>query len=175
MLQKKYFRGCITIILPLSFNLLDTSGKVNGSFELLETNKELKMHGFALTASDAAEILTARSRALTNQGRIELNLGVTKTLIKRLSESNYMIQENFVDTLNDLYEVFHLIKNATSDYVSDEEVIDAIMSFYNGVCGGSAELLAGKGVEKILQNYKQKRKLSDIKKEEDEKYWYFDE
>lgn len=159
----------------LSFNLLDPFSKDKGSLELLEANHELKRHNYALTASDAAQILIARSRTLSNQGRVELNLSVTKDLIKRLSESDYITQENFVDTVNDLYEIFHLIKNFTSDYVGDDEVIDAIMNFYNGVCGGSSELLAGKGVDKILQNYEQKRKLSAITKEESDRYWYFDE
>jgi hypothetical protein len=162
-------------VYQLSFNLLDPLGKAKGSLELLKTNHGLKLHNVALTASDAAEILTARSCTLSNQGRIELNLSVTKALIKRLSESDYITQENFVDTVNDLYEVFHLIKNFTSDFVGDEEVLDAIMNFYNGACGGSAELLAGKGVEKILQNYEQKQKLSAVMKEESDKYWYFDE
>ena len=159
----------------LLFNLLDPFSKAKESLELLEANHELKRHNFALTALDAAEILTARNCTLTNQGRVELNLSVTKALLKRLSASDYITPENFVDTVNDLYEIFHLIKNITSDYVGDEEVLDAIMNFYNGACGGSAELLAGKGVEKILQNYEQKRKLSAVMKEESDKYWYFDE
>lgn len=161
--------------LPTTFNFLDTTRKENGIHELLENNDQLKLHGLILTASEADEILTARLCTLRNQGRIELNLSVSKDLIRRLSESAYMIQENFVATVNELYEVYHLIKNTTSDFISDEEVLDAILSFYDSVCGGSTELLAGKGVEKILQNYKQQRKLSDIKKEEDERYWHFDE
>lgn len=157
------------------FNLLDPFSKDKESLDLLEANHELKRNNFALTASDAAEILTARSYTLTNQGRVEFNLSVTKALLKRLSVSDYITQENFVDTVNDLYEIFHLIKNITSDYVGDDEVLDAIMNFYNGACGGSAELLAGKGVEKILQNYEQKRKLSAVMKEESDKYWHLDE
>lgn len=163
------------MFLPVSFDSLDTSLKISRIHELLQANEELKKHNLLLTPSDADEIITARSRALKNQGRIELDLSVTKELIKKLSKSSYINQSNYVTTVIEMYEVFHFIKNETSDLISDKDILDAIIVFYNNTCGGSTELLMGKVTEKILQNFNHKRNLSEIVKEGDEAYWNFGE
>lgn len=163
-------------MLPLAlFGSLDNVLKKSSMHELLAYNTELKKHGLVLTPVDAEEIIDARSRALKNQGRVELDTSVTKELVKRLSESAYINQENYVRTITELYETFHFIKNATSDFTSDQDIVDAIMVYFEKVCGGSAELLMGKGVEKITENFISQNVLTDIEKEEDEEYWYFDE
>jgi hypothetical protein len=101
-----------------------------------------------------------------------MDMSVSKSLMNRLSLSAYVIQDNYVDTVTEMYEIFHVIKNACSDFVSDEEVIEAMMVYYEHVCKGSTEFLMGKGIEKILSNYRHHRKLSDIiKDKEDEAYW----
>lgn len=147
-----------------------TKGK-NSANELLEMNDELKKHGLLLSPSDIVDITTSRSRVLQDNGRIEIGFHVSKALIDMLADSAYISQDNLVQTANEMYEVFHCIKNATSDWVSDEDILDAIMVYYDQVCGGSTELLMGKGMEKILQNYKEQRKLADIISEEDEADW----
>lgn len=150
------------MFLPALFDFQDKSLKITRINELLGLNEELKKHNILLTPEAAGEIIESRSAALKNQGRVELDIEVTKTLIKTLSSSEYINQKNFVCTVNKIYEVFHFIKNATSDFTSDEENISAIMVYYNKVCGGSCELLMGKGIEKILQNFNQGRNLSYI-------------
>jgi hypothetical protein len=52
--------------------------------------------------------------------------------------------------------------------VSDEEVIDAIMVYYDKVCGGSTDFVMGKGIEKILNNYHHNRYMADIILEREE-------
>jgi hypothetical protein len=160
---------------PVPFDLLDTSLKTTIIRELLEVNEELKKHDLYLKPSDANEIIKARGRTLRNQGRIELDFNVTKVLIKKLADSGYVNQDNYVSTVNEMFEIFHFIKNETSDFISDEDIINAIIVFYNNVCGGSTELLMGKGAEKILHNFKLQRNLSDIVKEDDKAYWKFEE
>jgi hypothetical protein len=157
------------------FDTFDTTLYVSRINDLLTINDELRNHNLILTPSDAEEIITARGNTLKNHGRIELDINVTKSLISRIGESAYTNQNNYVMTVNDIYEAFHVIKNSTSDFTPDEDIIDAIMVYYNNVCGGSTELLLGKGMDKILQNFKEKRKLTDIRAEGDEEYWNFDE
>lgn len=167
------------MLTPGFYNLVDTALKSRRIQELTALNKELKEFNLVITAADAEEILDARSRALKNQGRIELDTSVTQSLLKRLSQSSYIIQENYIKYINDLYEVFHFIKNSTSDFISDDDIMDAIMIYFEKVCGGSTELLMGKGVEKITDNFKRGKKLTEIKKltetTEDEENWESDE
>jgi hypothetical protein len=157
------------------FESMDTALKVSRTNELLALNEELKEHGLRLTPTNIEEILTSRNLALKNQGRIELDISLTKKLVDRLSRSAYIRQENFVKTIDEIYEVFHYVKNATSDFISDDDLLGAIMVYYEKICGGSIELLIGKGLDKIINNFKQQRQLTDIDKREDEKYWNIDE
>jgi hypothetical protein len=159
------------MFLPAVFHSLDQVLKENRIHELLVSNEVLKKHGLVLTPADAEEIMAARSRVLKNQGRIELDINVSKTLLSRIARSSYVNQDNYVETVNDMYEIFHYIKNASSDLLSDEEVIDAIMVYYDQVCGGSTEFVMGKGIEKILDNYRHGRNMADIINEREEEYW----
>ena len=156
---------------PAVFHSLDRVLRENRVNELLVFNKVLKKHGLVLTPSDAEEIIAARTRVLENQGRIELDINVSKTLINRIAMSSYVNQDNYVETINEMYEIFHYIKNASSDLVSDEEVIDAIMVYYDQVCGGSTEYVMGKGIEKILDNYHHRKNMAEVIMDREEEYW----
>ena len=163
------------MLVPKHFNAIDVLLQRNRVQELLALNNVLKGHALILTPEDAEEILASRSRALKDQGRVELDIKVTQTIIKRLSESSYITQDNFLSCINDIYETFHFIKNATSDFISDEDILAAVMVYFEKVCHGSIELLMGKGVEKIVENFKNQKQLTEIEKpEEEDEYWNFD-
>lgn len=163
-------------MLPAFFNSLDSILHDNNTNELLSCNEDLKKKGLVLLPKDIDEIIKFRSTALKRQARIELNIDVTKLIIARLSESSYVNQENFIKTINDFYEIFHFIKNSTSDLISDEDVLNAVASYYENVCQGSMELLRGKGIEKIIENFEKQRQLDYIEKNKEvEEYWNFDE
>jgi hypothetical protein len=153
---------------PAVFQSLDRVLRENRINELLQSKDVLKKHGLVLTPSDAEEIIAARGIVLENQGRIELDMNVSKILMNRIAMSSYVNQDNYVETVNEMYEIFHYIKNASSDLVSDEEVIDAIMVYYDKVCGGSTDFVMGKGIEKILNNYHHNRYMADIILEREE-------
>jgi|NGEPerStandDraft_9_1074522.scaffolds.fasta_scaffold39436_1 hypothetical protein len=163
------------MLLPIVFNSLDTTLDVGRIHELLEVNEELREHNLFLVPSDAQAIIVSRGRTLKNQGRIELNIDVTKKLVNKLAQSPYINKDNYVTTVNEMYEIFHFLKNSTSDFSVDDDILDAIIIYFDDVCAGSTELLVGKGIEKILENYKSHRRLTDIVKEEEDGYWNFDE
>jgi hypothetical protein len=70
-----------------------------------------------------------------------------------------------VETVNDVYAVFHHVKNRTSDLLCDKDVLKAIMFFYNSVYNGSMELVMGKGTEKIINNFKHNKELTCTEEE----------
>ncbi len=139
--------------------------------ELLQCNNELNSHGLSLTNADVTDILTARKEVLESQGRIELDNRVLRGIIGRVAVSAYVSPDNLKTTINEMYEVFHYIKNATSDVTSDDDILDAMYIFYEKVCRGSTELLMGKGIEKILDNFRAGRELAYIINEEEEAEW----
>lgn len=152
--------------LPAILDFIGTLPTANVVRELLELNGELKKHDLFLNAADAESILIARSESLKALERIELDLKLTKDLIYRAGFSPYIRQENLVETVNDLYEIFHQIKNLTSDWVADDELLETLMVCFNTFCGGSTELLMGKGVEKIVDNFRRRHELGEMGKEE---------
>jgi|GEM_PF-2330505 len=130
---------------------------------LLQLNARLQSYGWVLSREDAADILENRDRILKSHGRVELDLSVTQKLIVGLAASAYVTQEEFLSTLNDIYETFHDLKNALSDFTGDDEMIEAILMCLDEDCGGSSELLLGLGAEKIygLFNTREGRQASE--------------
>ncbi|HCP15820.1 MAG TPA: hypothetical protein DIT32_08750 [Peptococcaceae bacterium] len=135
---------------------------------LLKLNGVLRDYGLELTPEATAEILDARERILKNQGRVELDLSVTEKLIAGLAGSAFMMQEELTKTINDAFEVFHFLKNALSDFIGDDEVIDAMLTCFDQDCGGSSELLLGKGAEKILKSFARRPPCRNLGMDEEE-------
>ncbi|MCH3963351.1 MAG: DUF6323 family protein [Clostridium sp.] len=152
--------------LPEIFNSISMS-RYDRTNEIIKLNKQLKKEGIVLTVKDAKEIITERDKTLKSTGRMEINMDVIHSIIKEVGKSPYVNQENAVETVNDIYEVFHYLKNSTSDLLSDSEILESIMFFYNEIYRGSIELVMGKGVEKIVCNFKNGRDLINTKEEED--------
>ena len=136
--------------------------------DLLALNSVLDGRGLSLTPANAEDILESRKRTLKNQGRIELDTKVTQKIIQRLSESSYINRDNFISSIDDLYEIFHHIKNEISEFTSDEEILDAIMFSFENICGGSTELLMGKGAEAIVHKFREKSDSAGDEKNEEE-------
>lgn len=64
-----------------------------------------------------------------------------------------MDQEHYVDTLNELQEIFYYLRNETEDKFSDAKLIQLMNEFYNGSCAGSIELLRSK-MEELAENFR---------------------
>ncbi len=159
------------MLLPAVFASIDNALEESRKNEILACGPLLKMHGLVLKASDAASIIAARNHALRTHGRIDLDISVTKKFMTAVAPSPYVTQDNYVGVINELYEFFQFLKNNMSDLVGDEEIIQAIIIYFNDYCRGSTEYLMGKGIELILQNYRENRDLCDISREEAEVFW----
>ncbi|MFL0196841.1 DUF6323 family protein [Clostridium sp. WILCCON 0269] len=156
--------------MPEIFHSLSDFKRLNAVNELLKLNTYLKKQNLTLTLEDMKDILNTRNFTLKAHGRIELDINLTKDIIKELGNSPYVNQHNLVESINDIYEIFHYIKNCTSDFLGDEEIFKAVMFFYNKVYNGSIELLKGKGIEKIISNFKNNKYLTNINDEEDNEF-----
>jgi len=171
-------RGCLMFsfsMIPLS----QVAGAAENTHALLSLNPELQPHGLILTEADVGALSIARVQTLKSLGRIELDLTVTQEIARRLSASAYITQDTLVQTIADLYEIFHYIKNATSDHIPDVELLDALLLNYENF-DGSTELMLGKGIERIVENYRQHASLSDFSMSDAEwkemvDYWNFAE
>lgn len=120
--------------------------------EILELNKKSQIYGLTLNKEDVKEIITSRNDTLKSYGRIELNIDVTKKIIEVLYESQYTDKDDYVESINDLQEIFYYLKNETLDQISDVEIIEIIDEFYNK-CSGRIDVVQEK-CEAFAKNYR---------------------
>ncbi|MBN9647161.1 hypothetical protein J0L31_09200 [Terrisporobacter glycolicus] len=103
--------------------------------DLLKINDESSAYGLILTPQDVEEIIKSRGYSLKNYGRIDLNMDVTKKLINKIYTSQYTDKDDYVEIINDLQDIFYYLKNETLDEISDNEIIDIIVEFYEKTSG----------------------------------------
>ncbi|MCC0650840.1 DUF6323 family protein [Clostridioides sp. ZZV15-6598] len=118
--------------------------------ELLETNKESKYYGLVLSEADVKDIITSRNDTLKGYGRIELDIKVTKQLIENIYTSQFTNMDDYLETINDMQEIFYYLKNETDDKICDDEIIEILDELYEKFTGnmdnvrGEAEEFAKK-------------------------------
>ena len=83
--------------------------------KVLETNQTAEKFGLVLSEKDAELILKERENALREQKRVEFGEGIVPKIIYEFCDSAYIDQENYVDTVIRLQEIFYLYKNEMQD------------------------------------------------------------
>ncbi|MBY7141968.1 hypothetical protein KFZ56_02470 [Virgibacillus sp. NKC19-3] len=125
----------------------------NTVMELVHLNEKTKERDLVLTPDDAKTLMLSRNKILRDHARVELSIGVLKELIEVFSASPYMNRDHYVDTLNDLQEIFYYLRNETEDKIGDAKLIQQMNDYYNGPCGGSIELLRSK-MEELAEKFR---------------------
>ena len=116
---------------------------------LLACNTVTVHFGLELSETDAAELLAGRKTALREQQRVEFGQGVLPKLIVAFCSSSYLQQDDFVETLLALQEIFYLYKNEALDELGDDELIAFMRQQFESVCFGDLDYLAGTCLERF--------------------------
>ena len=128
--------------------------------ELLKINDESSAYGLILTPQDVEEIIKSRGYSLKNYGRIDLNMDVTKKLINKIYTSQYTDKDDYVEIINDLQDIFYYLKNETLDEISDNEIIDIIVEFYEKTSGRI------ENIQNLIEKFALEYKLGRISEDE---------
>lgn len=141
-------KGCIYmkkdyLLLPISLQNSQTTNAVRNCNEI--TMK----YGLQLYEPDIQFLIENRKESLQKYGRIEFGGGVLQKIIIEFSDSPYLYQDNYADTLAELQEIFYYFKNETLDELPDNELIHIMKKYFDDICQGSTEYLK----ETILENY----------------------
>lgn len=123
------------MISPIILSSINRNLKEIERNELLETNIESRAYGLALSESDVKDIITSRNDTLKGYGRIELDIKVTKQLIENIYTSQYTNVDNYLETINDMQEIFYYLKNETDDNICDDEIIEILDELYEKFVG----------------------------------------
>lgn len=151
--------------------------------KVMEVNKKTEQFGLALTEEDATILMENRKSVLRNQQRVEFGEGILPKLIFTFCDSAYIDQENYVDTIIRLQEMFYLFKNEMLDEISDDELLHFMKEQYEDICFGDLEYLedtclhnfaqairAGNQDYKKTQGYGAYTRLDEVKRWDDELY-----
>lgn len=119
--------------------------------EIRACNEFSERFGLTLSETEIEELVQCRAEALKNSGRVEFGGGILPKLIFAFCDSPYMDQENYEPTLAELQEIFYYYKSEALDLYTDDELIEIMVSVFNGRAQGSVEYLAGTSLDALCR------------------------
>lgn len=126
--------------------------------KVIEMNQKTEKFGLILTEEDAKTLLECRRENLREQQRVEFGEGILPKLIYAFCDSPYIYQENYVETIMALQEIFYLYKNESMDELTDDELIEFMKNAFDGKCEGSLEYLEETVLEEFARSIRKEGK-----------------
>lgn len=109
--------------------------------QVIKTNQTTERFGLVLTEQDARLILEERKASLQEQKRVEFGEGITAKIIYEFCDSDFIDQNNYVETIIRLQEIFYLYKNEMQDEITDDELLHLMKEQFELICFGDLEYL----------------------------------
>jgi hypothetical protein len=135
--------------------------------QLMQLNDETILKGLILSEADVRDLVDTRNKSLADNGRFEIGVETVTKIIDRFSESSFIYQSNYAETINELVEIFYYIKTEAADKISDNALLDMMWDFYENKCAGSIELMTGRELEILLRYIHGDRKIYTLDEEDD--------
>ncbi len=115
--------------------------------KLLETNQYTEQFGLELSKQNTELLVAERMNTLKKERRVEFGQSILPAIIYAFCDSAYIQQENYVDTLIRLQEIFFMYKNEMEDELTDEELLNFMKEQFETVCYGDLDYLEGTCLE----------------------------
>jgi len=151
--------------------------------KVMETNQATEKFGLVLSEEDARLILGERKEALREQRRVEFGEGIVPKIIYEFCDSDFIDQNNYVDIIVRLQEIFYLFKNEMMDEITDDELLHFMREQFEEICFGDLDYLestclanfaqavrAGYGGYKSSQGYGEYARFDEVKRWDYELY-----
>lgn len=132
------------------FELMMSGGK-NQLQKVIGCNEYTKKYGLSLSNQEALQLMESKKNNLKQQERVEFGEGILDKIIYAFCDSPFIYQDNYVDTLEALQEIFYLYKNESLDELSDDELIDYMKKCFDGICQGDLDYLEGTCLDKFCR------------------------
>lgn len=116
-----------------------------------ELNAYTGQYGLTLSREDGELLMQEHKNALVRQKRIEFGESILPKLIYTFCDSDYLCQDNYVETLIGLQEIFFRYKNEMSDEITDDELLHFMKEQFDTVCAGDLDYLSGTCLEVFAQ------------------------
>lgn len=149
--------------------------------QVLKLNRDTEKYGLVLSEQDAMMILKERENSLREQRRIEFGEGIISKIIYEFCDSDFIDQNNYVDTVIHLQEIFYLYKNEMEDEITDDELLHFMKEQFEEVCFGDLEYLEGtclslfaQAIRAGYQGYKASGGLGEYGRLDEVKRWDYE-
>lgn len=119
--------------------------------EIRDCNNFSNQFGLALKEAEIQELAECRKKALKDTGRVEFGGGILPKLIYAFCDSPYLDQTNYAETLAELQEAFYYFKGEARERFLDDELIDFMVTVFDGRAQGSAEYLIGTSLASLCR------------------------
>ena len=138
-----------------------------------KTNEYSNQFGLSLTDDDIGELLVRRRESLSEQQRVEFGAGILDKIIFAFCDSDYVYQENYLETIIRLQNIFYLYKNESLDELTDDELISIMRNAFEEKCHGSLEYLEETFLDEFARNIRSdtKKFIGRYAKNDEERYY----
>lgn len=109
--------------------------------QIQEANQYTEKYGLKISEKEAEILIAEKADILKIEQRVEFGQSVLAQMIYTFCDSAYIIQDNYLDTLIQLQEIFFLYKNEMQDEITDEELLNFMKEQFEDVCYGDLEYL----------------------------------
>ena len=106
---------------------------------LTRCNEKTGRYGLRLKPEEMTQLALQRFAALEQTGRVEFGDGVLETLIETFQDSPYLHQGAYAETIGELQALFYHFKNESQDRLTDDSLLHAMKTLFDGPAGGSLE------------------------------------
>ncbi len=120
--------------------------------QIEKCNEFSSKFGLVLTNAQIRTLSEERYNTLKRYGRVELGKGILDKLIFEFCDSPFIWQENYMDTLSDLQDIFYYFKNESLDEFTDDELIRYMRKSFDNECQGSIEYLRETSLEDVCRS-----------------------
>lgn len=119
--------------------------------QVQDTNTYTEKYGLVLSREDTELLIAERQNVLRKERRVEFGQSILPKIIYVFCDSAYLMQENYVDSLVRLQEIFYLYKNEMEDEITDEELLNFMKEQFENVCYGDFDYLEGTCLDLFAQ------------------------
>lgn len=133
------------------FELMLQEQQKQGIQQVVACNDKTSEYGLMLSEEEARELMICRSDTLQESRRVEFGGGVLPKIITAFCDSQFISQDNYMETLIELQEIFYMYKNESQDELADEELLSFMRTQFEEVCFGDLEYLSGTCLERFCR------------------------
>jgi len=160
------------------FDLMQSKKSQDELAVLVSCNKMTEKFGLSLTKEDAQELVVRRNDSLRKYQRVEFGNGILDKLICTFCDSQYINQDNYLRTLEQLQDIFYEFKNEAEDKLTDDELLTFMSEQFESVCFGDIEYLESTCLERFAaavragyDGYKKTGGHNEYEKVDEESRW----